>query len=131
MLRGNRGPFVQMAGPLASYWNTMRRRGGQARREQERRRCRAQKTARRVAEYLRHAYGATRVVLSKPVAGEEVPLGPQSDIDLAVRGLDRADYFEAVARVQDEAVPFQVDLVRLEQCPASLRDVVRREGREI
>ncbi|WP_146031926.1 hypothetical protein [Salinibacter ruber] len=70
-------------------------------------------------------------MLSKPVAGEEVPLGPQSDIDLAVRGLDRADYFEAVARVQDEAVPFQVDLVRLEQCPASLRDVVRREGREI
>ncbi len=120
-----------MAGPLASYRDTMRRRGAQARREQERRRRRARKTARQVAEYLRHAYGAARVVLSRPVAGEEVPLGPQSDIDLAVRGLDKADYFEAVARVQDEAVPFQVDLVRLEQCPASLRDVVRREGREI
>ncbi len=119
-----------MADPLASYRDTMRRRGAQARREQERRRHRARKTARRVAEYLRHAYGAARVVLFGSMAGDEVPLGPRSDIDLAVRGLDKADYFEAVARVQDEAAPFRVDLVRLEQCPASLRDVVRREGRE-
>lgn len=131
MLHGNRSPFVRMADPLASYRDTMRRRGAQARREQERRRRRAQKTARRVAEYLRHAYGAGRVVLFGSMAGEEVPLGPQSDIDLAVRGLDKEDYFEAVARVQDEAAPFQVDLVRLEQCPASLRDVVRREGRDV
>ncbi|MCS4177406.1 putative nucleotidyltransferase [Salinibacter ruber] len=120
-----------MAGPLASYWNTMRRRGGQARCEQERRRCRAQKTARRVAEYLRYAYGTARVVLFRPMAGEEVSLGPQSDIDLAVRGLDKADYFEAVARVQDEAVPFQVDLVRIEQCPESLHEVIRREGCDV
>ena len=119
-----------MADPLASYRDTMRRRGTQARREQEQRRRRAQETARHVAEYLRHAYGATRVVLFGSMAGDEIPLGPQSDIDLAVRGLDKADYYEAVARVQDEATPFQVDLVRLEQCPASLRDAVRREGRE-
>ncbi len=131
MLRGNRSPFVQMAGPLASYRDTMRQRGAQACREQEQRRRRARKTARRVAEYLRHAYGAAQVVLFGSMAGDEVPLGPQSDIDLAVRGLDKEDYFEAVARVQDEAAPFQVDLVRLEQCPASLRDVVRREGRDV
>ncbi|MCS4221252.1 nucleotidyltransferase family protein [Salinibacter ruber] len=120
-----------MAGPLAYYRDTMLQRGAQVRREQERRRRRARKTARHVAEYLRHAYGAARVVLFRPMAGEEAPFGPQSDIGLAVRGLDKADYFEAIAHVQDEAAPFQVDLVRLEQCPASLRDVVRREGREI
>ncbi len=131
MLRGNRSPFVRMPDPLASYRDTMRRRGAQARREQEWRRRRARKTARRVAEYLRHAYGAARVVLFGSMAGDEVPLGPRSDIDLAVRGLDKADYFEAVARVQDEAAPFRVDLVRLEQCPASLRNAVRREGRDI
>ncbi|MCS3749273.1 putative nucleotidyltransferase [Salinibacter ruber] len=120
-----------MPDPLASYRDTMRRRGGQARREQERRRRRARKTARRVAEYLRHAYGAARVVLFRPMAGDEVPLGPRSDIDLAVRGLDKEDYFEAVARVQDEAVPFQVDLVRIEQCPESLHEVIRREGCDV
>jgi len=120
-----------MTDPLASYRDTMRRRGAQARREQEQRRRRAQETARHVAEYLRRAYGVDRVVLFGSMDGDEVPLGPRSDIDLAVEGLEKAGDFEAVARVQDEAAPFPVDLVRLEQCPASLREAVRREGREI
>lgn len=109
----------------------MRRRGEEARREQEARRRRARKTARRVADYLRRTYDADRVVLFGSMAEEEVPLSARSDIDLAVWGLDKMDYFEAVARVQDEAAPFQVDLVRVEQCPASLREVIQREGREI
>lgn len=109
----------------------MRRRGKRARREQEERRRRARKTARRVAAYLRRTYGADRVVLFGSIAGDKIPLGPRSDIDLAVWGLDSADYFEAVARVQDEAAPFRVDLVRIEQCPESLRDVIQGEGREL
>ena len=109
----------------------MRRRGEQARREQEERRGRARETARHLADYLRRTYDADRVVLFGSIAHDELPLGPRSDIDLAVWGLDAADYFEAVARVQDEAAPFQVDLVRIEQCPDSLRDVIQREGREL
>ena len=107
----------------------MRRRGHQARREQEQRRRPAQRTARHVAEYLRRAYDVDRVVLFGSMA-DEVPLGPRSDIDLAVKGLEKEDYYEAVARVQDEGAPFQVDLVRIEQCPESFREAVRREGRE-
>ena len=126
--REERG-FV-MTDDLDSYRDTMRRRGEQARREQEARRRRARRTARRVADYLRRAYDANRIALFGSVA-EEVPLSARSDIDLAVWGLDSADYFEAVARVQDEAAPFQVDLVRIEQCPESLREVIQREGREI
>jgi len=109
----------------------MRRRGDQARREEEQRRRHAQNTARHVAEYLRRAYGVDRVVLFGSMAGDEIPLGPRSDIDLAVWGLDKADYYEAVAHVQDEAAPFQVDLVCIEQAPESLRDAVRREGRDV
>jgi len=120
-----------MSDALAAYRDTMRRRGEQARREQEERRHRARETARRVAEYLRRTYDADRVALFGSIAEEEVPLSSRSDIDVAVWGLDSADYFEAVARVQDEAAPFQVDLVRIEQCPESLREVIQREGREI
>jgi len=119
-----------MVDALASYRDTMRRRGRQARREQEQRRRRARTTARRVAEYLRRAYDVDRVVLFGSMA-DEVPLGPRSDIDLAVEGLEKEDYYVAVARVQDEGSPFQVDLVRIEQCPESLREIVRREGRDI
>jgi predicted nucleotidyltransferase len=119
-----------MVDALSSYRDTMRRRGRQARREQEQRRRRAQRTARHVAEYLRRTYGVDRVVLFGSMADDEVPLGPRSDIDLAVEGLEKKNYYEAVARVQDEGAPFQVDLVRIEQCPESLREAVRREGRE-
>lgn len=84
-----------------------------------------------MADYLRRTYDADRVALFGSIADEEVPLSSRSDIDLAVWGLDSADYFEAVARVQDGAAPFQVDLVRIEQCPDSLREVIQREGREI
>ena len=119
-----------MADDLEAYRNTMRRRDEQARREQEARRRRARRTARRVAEYLRRTYDTDRVVLFGSMA-EEVPLSARSDIDRAVWGLDSADYFETVARVQDEAAPFQVDLVRIEQCPASLRAVIQREGRDV
>ena len=119
-----------MPDALASYRDTMRRRGDQARREEEQRRRHAQNTARHVAEYLRRTYGVDRVMLFGSMAGDEIPLGPRSDIDLAVWGLDKADYYEAVARVQDKATPFQVDLVRIEQAPESLRDAVRREGRD-
>jgi predicted nucleotidyltransferase len=120
-----------MTDDLESYRDTMRRRGEQARREQEERRRRARRTARRVADFLRQTYDADRVALFGSAAEEEVPLSARSDIDLAVWGLDSADYFEAVARVQGEAAPFQVDLVRIEQCPDSLRDVIQREGREL
>lgn len=128
----SRGRFSRrMSDALAAYRDTMRQRGEQARREQEARRRRARRTARRVADYLRRTYDADRVALFGSIADEEVPLSSRSDIDLAVWGLDSADYFEAVARVQDGAAPFQVDLVRIEQCPDSLREVIQREGREI
>lgn len=62
---------------------------------------------------------------------QEVPLSRHSDLDLAVWGLDAEDYFEAVGRVQGEGAPFSVDLVRMEQAPDSLHDVVGEDGREI
>ena len=46
-------------------------------------------------------------------------------------GLDAEDYFEAVGWVQGEGAPFSVDLVRMEQAPDSLHDVVGEDGREI
>lgn len=83
--------------------------------------------ARRIAADLRRAYDVDRVVLFGSIAGEE-PLGPRSDLDLAVRGLDADAYYEAVTRVQDTGAPFKVDLVRIESCPQSLRERIQKEG---
>lgn len=119
-----------MSDSLAAYRATMKKREARARREQEERRERARRTARHVARYLVDTYGVSRVVLFGSMA-QERPVSGHSDLDLAVWGLDAADYFEAVGRVQDEGAPFSVDLVRIEQAPDSLHTVVREEGREL
>jgi predicted nucleotidyltransferase len=119
-----------MSDSLSTYRATMKKREARARREQEERRERARTTARHVARYLRDAYGVSRVVLFGSMA-QEVPLSRHSDLDLAVWGLDAEDYFEAVGRVQGEGAPFSVDLIRMEQAPDSLHDVVGEDGREI
>ena len=62
---------------------------------------------------------------------EDVPLGPRSDIDLAVEGVEGDCYFEAVGRIQSEAAPFAVDLVRVEDAPGSLEQIIRQTGVEL
>lgn len=119
-----------MPDSLDPYRKTARRRKKTARKEQERRRRKGRAAARRVAVDLRRTYDVERVVLFGSIAGDAA-LGPRSDLDLAVWGLDAAEYYEAVARVQDVGAPFEVDLVRMESCQRSLRDRIQQEGRPI
>ena len=111
-----------------TYRATLRKRTRRATCAQEEQRAQAQATACRVAQWLCITYGASRVVLFGSMAEENEPLGPRSDIDLAVWGLDPGLYFEAVARAQDEAAPFSVDLVQPERCADSLQAVIERDG---
>ena len=119
-----------MTDSLSTYRATMRRREEEARQEQAQRRSAARAAAKRVAALLRDEYGVSRVVLFGSMGGQGC-LGPRSDVDLAVWGLDAEAYYEAVARAQDVGAPFQVDLVRMERCSDTLGDAVRREGREL
>jgi predicted nucleotidyltransferase len=98
----------------------------------ERARVAAQRAARLMglvplaAELLRNRYGAREVVLFGSLAtGSFTEL---SDVDLAVRGIDAADYFAALADLM-ALFGGPVDLVRLEQAPASLGDRIAAEGR--
>jgi predicted nucleotidyltransferase len=116
-----------MPDSLDAYRKTARRRKKTARKEQERRRREGRAAARRIAADLRRAYDADQIVLFGSIAGDEA-LGPRSDLDLAVRGLDADAYYEAVARVQDIGGAFEVDLVRIESCPRSLRERIQQEG---
>ncbi len=119
-----------MSDSLAEYRTTMKEREKRARREWEQRRERARATARHVTGYLHDAYDVSRVVLFGSMVREGL-LREDSDLDLAVWGLDADDYFEAVGRVQDEGAPFSVDLVRMERAPDSLHDLVQEEGRAL
>lgn len=55
---------------------------------------------------------------------------PESDLDLAVSGLPHMEYFPALGELFAK-LPIDVDLVRLEEAPESLRDRIAAEGRKL
>jgi predicted nucleotidyltransferase len=75
---------------------------------------------------LRAEFGASQVVLFGSLARDEFRL--QSDIDLAAWGIQRDEYFVAVAHVLDIAEEFKVDLVEGEHTRPALAAAIVREG---
>jgi len=78
--------------------------------------------ARRILE----ARGATRIWLFGSLAGRSFAM--ESDVDLAVEGLARADYFDVVAELR-ALLGCPVDLVRIEEAVPSLAERIIAEGR--
>lgn len=86
--------------------------------------------ARAMSRRLRQRWGAQRVVLFGSVARRaraDGRLTSVSDIDLAVAGINPADYFFMHADV-GRLSPVPVDIVLLEDCSEQLRAVVERDG---
>jgi len=84
--------------------------------------------ATQAAQILKQEFGAQRVWLFGSVL---VPryIHARSDVDLAVAGLDPAQYFVALARLLDLDPNVSVDLVEIERTSDSLRSRILREGR--
>jgi len=86
----------------------------------------AKKVAARVARELGARYGAQEVFLFGSLArGDQ---GPVFDIDLAVKGISPAQFFEAVAFVTGQSRKWKIDLVDVDDCTGSLRDMIEKEG---
>jgi len=77
------------------------------------------------ARMVRDRFGAKRVWVFGSLATGEVH--EASDVDLAVERMVAAVYFEALSSLMQH-FPCDVDLVRLEEAPDSLRDRVREQG---
>jgi predicted nucleotidyltransferase len=115
---------------IAAYRETARRREQDERRERTRRRGRAWEVARQAAELLRSSFGASQVIaFGSLVHGHW--FSTTSDVDLAAWGLKDEDYFLALARLQDLAKEFKVDLVRGEACGTEFKDTILREGQPL
>jgi predicted nucleotidyltransferase len=113
---------------IALYRATAQRRAEEVARIQIKRRELAWEVAYQAAAYLKSHFGARQVVaFGSLVHGHW--FSATSDIDLAASGLQNEDYFTAVARLQDLSPDFQIDLVPLERCRATLRETILREGR--
>lgn len=87
--------------------------------------------ARRMAARLREVFGPrVRVYLIGSVRDLD-RFRTDSDIDLAVEGLDPAEYWQAWSIVEALAEATGVDLIRLETAANSLRESVQIEGEEL
>jgi predicted nucleotidyltransferase len=114
------------ASEFAAYLPGIRRRWLLEQAGWRERRQAALEVARRAARLLRDEFSARQVFAFGSVT-RDGRFDERSDIDLAVAGVDTADYLRAWSAVDcDER--FRVDLVTLEDCPPSLRERIEREG---
>lgn len=86
----------------------------------------AKKVAAQIAKELGERYGARKVFLFGSLArGDQ---GVVFDIDLAAKGISPARFFEAVAYVTGQSPTYKIDLLDVDDCAKSLRDMIEKEG---
>ena len=83
--------------------------------------------AKKAAELLKEQFGAQRVVAFGSIIKKDL-FHLNSDMDIAVWGLDEKKYFRAVAKLLELDSSQRVDLVRIEDARGSLRSVIDQEG---
>lgn len=112
---------------MAVYRATARARQRQRRAAADARREQAWNVARLGAERLKSEFGATRVVVFGSLA-EGTYFDERSDIDFAAWGTAHAAYLAALGMLMDIDPRFEVDFVRVEEAPPSLRERIEAEG---
>lgn len=83
--------------------------------------------AKAAAELLKQEFGVKDVLLFGSLLMLEL-VHPDSDIDLAVWGLNHDRYCEALGTLLCTTKGFNVDLVMLETAPSSLLDCITTQG---
>ena len=120
------GHTSPMAVTVADMARTWQRRLGERQARADARAERLRRLLPRARDVLVHEHGARRVWVFGSMAGDGVT--ENSDVDLAIEGLDESRYFAALADLMALfGVP--VDLVRVESAAGSLKERISAEGR--
>ena len=112
---------------MAVYKETARWRWAHKLQQLVQRRKQARILARQAADLLREQFGANRVVMFGSLARPDL-FHPQSDVDIAVWGLDERRYYRAVAQLLTLDPTIGIDLVMVQDAPVSLRAIIDQEG---
>ena len=115
---------------LQPYIDRLKEQKAEERRQRRKRRALALRTAEELAARLKRDFGARRVYLFGSALADEY-FYLTSDIDLAVEGLPKENYFLALFEVNAHEAGFKVDLIELETCDERLKRKVLREGKEL
>jgi predicted nucleotidyltransferase len=111
--------------PYLTYWRRRRREQRTLNRQLSRR---AWEDAAQIAVLLRREFGANQVIVFGSLARER--FHPGSDVDLAVSGLAKEDFFPALAQASQMS-QFHIDLKPLEDLDAHFKQRILATGREI
>jgi predicted nucleotidyltransferase len=114
---------------LARYRASARRREQEQKQRCQQRQQKGWCVAREAAQILKDEFGARQVKLFGSMLHLK-RIHSESDIDLAVKGLDDSQYLQAVARLLDLS-NFSVDLVQVEHCKPRILSVIEQEGVEL
>lgn len=87
----------------------------------------AWEVARQAARLLRERYGVRRARVFGSLV-HPARFHPDSDVDLAVEGLETTDYWDALADVLFFDDEIALDLVDPDTCPPAIWERVEREG---
>jgi predicted nucleotidyltransferase len=96
--------------------------------EENKKRDLAIERAREVAKILKERYKVKEVILFGSLVWRRDFLWRGTDIDLLVKGLRNANYFEALADISEISHPFHVDLIPFEKAWPSMKERALREG---
>ncbi len=83
--------------------------------------------AERLSNLLAQKYSFKRLYLFGSLVWDDKAT-PQTDIDMAIEGLNPADFFEAMAYLEG-LTEFPFDLIALESAPSALRERIINEGK--
>lgn len=109
------------------YRKTARRRRIAAERQRQQRLEQGWALARHAAALLRERFHAQSVLVFGSLIHPE-RFHVQSDVDLAVRGVDECDFLNAVAAVTSLDHEIEVDLIAVEEVPPALQACILSEG---
>lgn len=98
---------------MQAYIRTAQQQKQQLAEQMVKRYQRGWEVAHEAAEILKREFGACRVVVFGSLLDQQ-RIHLQSDVDLAVWGLNPKYYFQAVARLQEIDPTFAVDLVEID-----------------
>ena len=109
------------------YRATAQRRWAKERQQLTERHQRAWMLTSRAAALLKEQFGVRKVVVFGSLVREDL-FHPQSDVDLAVWGLDERRYYRLVAQLLALDPGIKIDLVMIEDAPITLRTRIEHEG---
>ncbi|HMN27319.1 MAG TPA: nucleotidyltransferase domain-containing protein [Caldilineaceae bacterium] len=112
---------------MARYRQTAERLAQQEQTQLAERRQRGLAAAQRAADCLKQEFGVSKVLVFGSLVNP-ARFHSRSDIDLVVWGLAERDYYRAVGRLQGIDPEFEVDLLRSQDAPVWLAELIAHDG---